>query len=219
VFRNKKLVRGLVAKIRKAERLCLEALQNGRIEHEPTLTDRLLGSMELALNGERIGGVRWAAKTLTDRTTNSQESEFGADFMAVFQASPPDFEIAKGFLAQGKRLEPGQSFARAEARRLKDQCEKMLSHSAASYVFIYSQQSGILVVPATEVVAARDCNPHELTAMPMGKFYEHHFECFIGDRAIDSPTPAGLAELRAKFSSTSALPAVRNVKLRRSTDG
>lgn len=201
MFSNKRLVRGLVAKIKKAERLSLQALQHVRIEHEPVFTDRLLGAMEHALNGERIGGVRWTAKTLTDRIANSQEAEFGADFMTVFEASLPDFEVAKGFLAQSKRLEPGQSFAPAEVRRLKEQCEKMLDHSAASYVFIYSQQSGILVVPATEVVAARECNPHELTSMPMGKFYEQHFECFIGDRAIDSATPAGLAELRARFQA------------------
>ena len=201
VFSNKKLVRGLVTKIRKAERLSLEALQRGRVEHEPAFTDRLLGSMEHVLNGARIGGVSWTAKTLTDRGANSQESEFGADFMAVFQASLPDFAIAKGFLAQSKLLEPGQSFAPAEAHRLKAQCENMLNHSPASYVFVYSQQSGILVVPAADVVAARDCNPHDLTSMPMGKFYEHHFECFIGDRAIKSATPDGLRVLRTQLEA------------------
>lgn len=124
------------------------------------------------------------AKTLTDRGPGSQESQFGADFMAVFRASLPDFEVAKGFLAQSKLIEPGETFTTADAKKLKQQCEKMLEHSPASFVFLYSQQSGIVVVPAGEVLAARDCNPHELTALSMGKFYEEHFECFIGDHSI-----------------------------------
>lgn len=201
MFANKKLVRGLVTKIRGVERQTLDALRAGRVEQEPALTDRLLGVMEHVLDGQTIGGVVWTAKTLTDRGKGSQESEFGADFMAVFRASLPDLNVAKGFLAQSKLVEPGQSFSAAEATRLRAQCAKMLEHSPASFVFVYSQQSGIVVVPAGEVLAARDCNPHELTALPMGKFYEQHFECFIGDHSINGADPAGLEALREKATA------------------
>jgi hypothetical protein len=201
MFTNRKLVSGLVAKIRKVERQTLESLRAQRVEQEPAVTDRLLGVMEHVLNRELIGGVVWTAKTLTDRGRGSQESEFGADFMAVFRASLPDFNVAKGFLAQSKLLEPGQAFSSAEAKNLKTQCEKMLNYSPASFVFVYSQQSGIVVVPAGDVLAARDCNPHELTALPLGKFYEQHFECFIGDHSIRSASPAGLAGLRERAAA------------------
>lgn len=201
MFKNRKLIRGLVAKVTKAEGYVLDAFEQGRVEQEPALTDRLLASLEHQLDGSHIGGVTWTAKTLKDRGAGSQESEFGADFMAVFHASLPDFEVTKGFLAQSKILEPSQAFPASDAQRLKDQCEKMLDHSPASYVFLYSQQSGVLVVPAVDIVAARNSNPHELNAMPMGKFYEKHFECFIGDRAIRAASPTVLNDLRAKFQA------------------
>jgi hypothetical protein len=74
----------------------------------------------------------------------------------------------------------------------------MLSFSPASFVFLYSQQSGIVVVPAAEVLASRNCNPHELTSKKMASFYREHFECFIGDREISKTTPQGLNELRQR---------------------
>jgi hypothetical protein len=67
VFANKKLIRGLVTRIRRAERETLESLRFERIEQEPALTDRLLGVMEHVLNGQSIGGITWTAKSLTDR--------------------------------------------------------------------------------------------------------------------------------------------------------
>ncbi len=73
MFTNKKLVRGLVTRIRRAEKETLEALGRGRIQQEPAVTDRLLGIMEHVLNRETIGGVTWTAKTLTDRGRGSQE--------------------------------------------------------------------------------------------------------------------------------------------------
>lgn len=199
MFATKKLVRGLVAKIRKVERETLDALRSGRVEQEPALTDRLLGVMEHVLNNETIGGVTWRVKTLTDRGRGAQETEFGADFLAAFQAQLEDFNVAKGFLGQSKLIEPSQSFARAEVDHLKRQCERMLSHSPASYVFLYSQQSGIVVVPASEVLGARDCNPHELTTKSLSKFYEEHFECFIGDTGIKSADPQALDGLRERY--------------------
>jgi hypothetical protein len=155
--------------------------------------------MEHALNRQTIGGVYWYVKTLTDRGRGSQESEFGADFLASFQVSLQDFNVAKGFLGQSKLVEPSQSFSRDEVTRLRAQCDRMLSYSSAAYVFLYSQQSGIKVVPATEILAARDCNPHELTGKPMGNFYEEHFECFIGDREIRTADPQALDELRDRY--------------------
>jgi hypothetical protein len=162
MFANKKLISSLVSKIGKIEKETLTALRNGRIEQEQAITDRLLGVMEYVLNGETTAGVKWTVKTLTDRGRGSQESEFGADFLAALELSLDGYQVAKGFLAQSKLVEPSQNFGSNEVKRLKEQCEKMLSHSSASFVFLYSQQSGIVVVPAIKVIAARNCNPHEL---------------------------------------------------------
>lgn len=201
MFSNQRLVNSLVKKISQVERETLDALRDGRVEQEPALTDRLLGSMEHVLNGKRVAGVRWTVKTLTDRGSGSQESVFGADFMAALELSLDGYQVAKGFLAQSKLIEPSQAFSKQEVTRLKDQCKQMLSFSPASFVFLYSQQSGIVVVPATEVLASRDCNPHELTSKKMASFYREHFECFIGDREIRKTTPQGLNELRPRYEA------------------
>jgi hypothetical protein len=180
MFDNKKLVNGLVAKVRRAEKDTLEDYAEGRAEHEPSITDRFIGSLQHGINHATIagirwtvtaGGLRWTAKTLTSSgTAGGQEKEFGADFLAAFAVDVSGFKVAKGFLAQAKRVEPADVFPPAESTRLRRQCELMLNHSSAAYVFLYSKQSGMLVVPAVEVLAARDCNPHELTAMPLTKF-------------------------------------------------
>ena len=201
MFANTKLISSLVSKIGKIEKETLTALRDGRVEQEQAITDRLLGVMEHVLNGETIAGVKWTVKTLTDRGRGSQESEFGADFLAALELSLDGYQVAKGFLAQSKLVEPSQAFGSNEVKRLKEQCEKMLSHCSASFVFLYSQQSGIVVVPAIEVIAARDCNPHELISRSMKKFYEEHFQCFIGDREIRSANPIALEELRNRYEA------------------
>ena len=205
MFRNQKLVRGVTARINRAANNTLNALTVGRAQLEPQVTDRLLGAIEQELDGKSIGGVVWVAKTLTDRVKGSQESEFGADFMGVVSLELNDFEARKGFLSQAKLVEPSQSFPASEWKRLKGQCEKMLKFSAESFVFMYSQQSGIRIVPAVEVVGARECNPHELTSKSITKFFKDHLECFIGDRAIQSATPEGLIELRAKYEARTGI--------------
>jgi hypothetical protein len=199
MFTNKKLINSLVTEIRKIENSTLKALLDGRIEQETAVTDRLLGAMEHNLNNKNIAGVRWTVKTLTDKGSGAQEKEFGADFLAAFEFSLDGYKVAKGFLAQSKLIEPSQTLNTKEFNRLKEQCEKMLSHSSASFVFLYSQQSGIVVIPAIEVIAARACNPHELISKKMTAFYREHFECFLGDKEIHSANPQSLEALRDRY--------------------
>jgi len=205
MFRNIKLTKNVIKKINRAADHTLEALSRGRVQHEPQVTDRLIGAIERELDNTSIGGVIWQAKTLTDRVRNSQESEFGADFMGVLSLTFDDFEVHKGFLSQAKRIEPSQSFLTANSKELKKQCKKMLSFSVASFVFLYSQQSGICVVPAIDILGARNCNPHELTSKSIGEFFKDHIECFIGDHTIQSPSPEGLNDLLTKYSARSGI--------------
>jgi hypothetical protein len=205
VFNKQKLVSRLLAKISEAEKETLADLISERIEQEPAVTDRLLGVMQYLLNGQTIAGVRWRAKTLTDRGRGSQESNYGADFLATLELDLEGYQVKKGFLAQAKLIEPSESFGNANFEKMREQCEKMLKLSSASYVFLYSQQSGISVIPAIEVLEARSCNPHELTSRSMRQFYKEHFECFVGDRAIQSATPQALRELSDRFDARAAI--------------
>lgn len=205
MFNNQKLVNRLLTKISEAEKVILEDLSNDRVEQEPAITDRLLGVMQYLLNNQTVAGVKWRAKTLTDRGRGSQESNYGADFLAALELDVQGYRVKKGFLAQAKLIEPSESFGNANFEKMREQCEKMLKHSSASYIFLYSQQSGIVVVPAIEIVGARSCNPHELTSRPMRQFYREHFECFIGDRAIQSANLQALQELSDRFDARSAI--------------
>jgi hypothetical protein len=205
MFKNQKLVSGVTSRINRAAKNTLNALASGRVQLEPQVTGRLLGAIEQELDGKSVGGIIWVAKTLTDRVKNSQESEFGVDFVGVISITQNDFTVRKGFLSQAKLVEPSQSFRTRESKRLKDQCEKMLGFSAASYVFLYSHQSGIRIVPATEVLGARDCNPHELTSKSIAEFFKAHFECFVGDRVIQSASPEGLADLRIQYQARAGI--------------
>jgi hypothetical protein len=71
--------------------------------------------------------------------------------MGVLDVKVTDLRVKKGFLAQAKRAEPDTSFSRDEWARLQGQCETMLQRSPDSFVFLYSKEKGIRVVPAIEV--------------------------------------------------------------------
>lgn len=178
----------------------VDALNEGRIEQEPAMTDRMLGAIEHSLRDFQVKGIRWKAKTLTDRGPGAQERRYGADFMGVLNISLPEFSVCKGFLAQAKLVRDGDS---GDLDDLKAQCEAMLRLSPDSFVFLYGHK-GVRVVPAISVLSA-DVDPVELYSRSAQRFYEEHLQCFIGDRAINSPTPATLNSLAERYNARAAL--------------
>ncbi len=176
------------------------ALLDGRIEQEPDFTSRMLQSIELAVNGRTVNGLRWSAKVLTDRGPGSQEKQYGADFIGVLEIAVPGYRVRKGFLAQAK-LSKSSNMSRAEFDRMIDQCKVMLELSPSSFVFQYTHE-GIRVIPTLAVLAASGpeviFNPDGLYSRRIRTFYEQHIECFIGDMRISEPTEHTLAELRAR---------------------
>jgi len=104
----------------------VEALRERRIEQEPAFTDRMLGYIEGSMEGFRIKGVSWRAKTFTDRGPRSQESRVGADFARVLHIRIRGYEVNKGFLAQAKLVEPNDNIPTTEYDRLQQQTAKML---------------------------------------------------------------------------------------------
>ena len=178
----------------------VEALHQGRVEHEPQLTDRMLGAVEETLRDFTTNGVLWTAKTLTDQAPGAQESKYGADFMGVLSIELPEFHVSKGFLAQAKLIRNGRI---DDIEKLKAQCTKMLKLSPASFVFLYNFH-GVSVLPALSVVGSR-VDPLLLYKRSAQRFFEEHFQCFIGDRDIQSPTPETLIKLQHKYEARSAL--------------
>lgn len=205
MFNNKQLVSQAVNKIALAARHALDDLALGRVQQEPALTDRFVAYVQSELNGRSLAGIQWSAVTLPDRGANSAESQIGADLLSVVQFNLPGFAVTKGFLAQAKLVEPSTTFPGTESQRLRNQCDKMLDVSPASYVFLYSEHSGIRVVPAIELTGSRDCNPHELTSRSISQFFTEHFECFIGDRRFREATRKGLDILREEYRARKVL--------------
>ncbi len=193
-------VREMAQRIAGAIDASTDALREARVEQEPAMTDRMLGSIEHSVEGFRSRGIRWTAKTLTDRGRGSQESKYGADFMGVLQVSLRDFTVSKGFLAQAKLV---RRRTVDNPKNLKEQCEKMLALSPASFVFVYGYD-GVRVFPALSVVGSGG-DLADLYSRSGRLFFEEHLECFIGDRAIHAPSPATLDDLRDRYEARDAL--------------
>jgi hypothetical protein len=200
VIRYRGLIRDSAKQIASAAEASLGDFKTGLVEQEPHLTDRMLGRMAQAMDGYRAKGVTWSAKTLTDHGPNAQEKEYGADFVGVLEIDIPGYKVKKGFLAQAK-LSKSDKMNRSEFNRMIDQCKLMLELSPQSYVFHYSLD-GIHVIPALAILAASGPNaqfdPDGLYSQRVSTFYEHHFECFVGDMRISEPSEQTLEDLRAR---------------------
>ena len=128
-------VRETARRIAAAADHTVEALRYGEVEQEPAMTDRMIGAIAESLRDFTVRGIQWRAKTLTDRGRNTQEPQFGADFMGVLNIDLPEFSVSKGFLAQAKLIK--QERVR-DLPALRRQCEKMLTFTPDSFVFLYS---------------------------------------------------------------------------------
>ncbi|HHT9133648.1 MAG TPA: hypothetical protein ACFYD2_01980 [Candidatus Avalokitesvara rifleensis] len=197
------IIRESAKRIAKAVDDTVEDLKKERIEQEPAFTDRMLARIEQVLGSVEIKGVQWTAKTLTDRGPNAQEKIYGADFVGILHINIPEFKVAKGFLAQAKLLEPSAKISNREMQRMKDQCEQMLKLSPASFLFLYSTR-GVTVVPAIAIVSS-NVNPYELYRRGVSRFFEEHFESFIGDRRVSCTDNKTLERLSDECNARNAL--------------
>ncbi|MEQ9246821.1 MAG: hypothetical protein RLO21_12605 [Nitratireductor sp.] len=163
-----------------------DAYREGDAPYEVDITGRMLGAVVDRLDGREIKGLQWRAKQFrTARGIGAEERLTGADFMGVLDIDISGYSTRKGFLAQAKRAEPGEPFS--DWSRLCSQIDDMLRISSASYVFIYSKRLGIRVFPALSVLGLKSRNIFELYDRSVQRFFEEHFECFVGDRNLSVP--------------------------------
>jgi hypothetical protein len=205
MIRDFAIIRESAGRVARAANETLTALREGRIEQEPDFTSNMIGRIETAMDGFVVKGVKWTAKVLTDRGPNAQERRFGADFVGVLEINLSEYSVKKGFLVQAKKIAPEQSMATTEFGRMREQCQQMLAVSPESYVFLYSH-AGIAVVPALTVVSLSHAdNPHRLYSRSVSRFYEEHFECFVGDPKIYAPSIHVLDEIVERAWATRVL--------------
>jgi hypothetical protein len=136
MLRKLKIVRKATVAIGKAVDDVVSQFNEDWIEQEPAFTDRMVQSIQTAVNDLSSGKLVWRVKPLTDRGAGSQEKIYGADFLGSIHIDLLGFQVRKGFLAQAKLLKPGRTINAAE---IKSQCERMLQCTPAAYVFLYSK--------------------------------------------------------------------------------
>ena len=189
------------ALIRRAEQTVLDDLESGRVKDEEGITERLIGAIHQQFNDRVYAGIRWAAMTLTAHKRNAQETWYGADLLGVLQVDLEDYSVQKGFLVQAKYIRRSEWLNPSEFTRLKQQCAKMLSHSNASYVFVY-EPAGISVLPAVAIASLNDGGKlPDLKRRGLVEFFKEHFDCFVGDLALHSPSDRTLENLREKVAA------------------
>ena len=186
-------------KLSHAASLTVVDLNAGLLPDEPAFTAALITRFKDAVSGS-FAGISWTAKILSSHGPNTEEGKFGADLLGVLRINFPEYQVAKGFLAQAKKQRAGKKLSRQEWNRMRNQCLDMLRRTPESFVFVYSED-GVHMVPAIAVVACQQSHDlHDLHPITTGRFYAEHFRCFIGDRRIDAPTAGvldGLSYARA----------------------
>jgi len=195
------IVRPSARRVSEAVQSVVKDYARGGIQEEPDFTSRMLQAIQGAMNETTLKGVLWQSVVTTSRGPNTQERAMGADFMGVLSIDLPDYKVRKGFLAQAKR---GDHLRGHEMTRLQEQCERMLSLTPESYVFLYKRDS-VRVLPAISVLSA---NVRELTDLynwSIQIFFESHLESFIGDRRLSAASRDQLEGLLREYGVTHGL--------------
>ncbi len=188
MIRALRSVRPIAADIATAVDGVMNAYRDQRVIEEPAITNQILGAIEARLQVRNYKGIVWNAKVLrTARGRAAEEQRHGADLLGVLDVDVGNFRTKKGFLAQAKKAEPGQSFTKLEWTRLVDQCKKMLDRTPASFVFVYSVEKGLRIIPAVSVVGFDGLDLFDLYQRAVQPFFEGFLECFIGDPRLNAP--------------------------------
>jgi hypothetical protein len=211
------IVRHFGELIKRAEENIITKINDGRLQTEPSVTERLLQEIEDVFESYgTVQGIRFRAPTLRDRGPNAPERTFGADFCGVLDIDLPEFKQLKGFLAQAKSESRGISIrnpssvkkevyspANNEFRRLKEQAARMLEITPDSFAIIYSVR-GFVVVPASSIQGLRRGDA-PLYGKPLDSFFKEFIMCFIGDPELSAYDDQTLERLRERTKSRAAI--------------
>lgn len=185
-----RFVRAAAARITEAADSTCAALAEGLIRNPRIFTDRLLRRTAKEVDRFRSHDLRWRAQAFVDKHA---DGAFVADIVGSLEVDLPDYTVRKGFLARPLFLPNGRPPTHDDLDDLRLACSVMLAVSPASYVFVY-KPTGVIVVPATAVIGSV-ARPDRLHRRSIGRFYEEHFSCFIGDPRITGAKAVPLEEL------------------------
>lgn len=200
---TKRIIRITAKRIADAIQQLIEEHNQGIITQEPDFTSRMVERIKNKMDDFHIKGIRWNAHVLSDRGPASEEKMHGADFVGVLNINIPGYSVKKGFLVQSKQIWNNKNLSQNEIQLLLDQCNRMLQLTPCSYVFIY-QDDGVKIFPAISILASKG-QFEQVYKMSVNRFYELHFESFIGDRRISTLSVEQLEKLRHEYNARHAL--------------
>lgn len=188
---------------------------SGDVLHEEPFSDQLCGRLKETLQDFSTENIDWQVNTATRKlgrgrlsartlTKTKEEPEFGADIVMALDIETEGYSVRKGYLAQAKRLEKGQLLRSDEHRRLLNQCERMLSLTPSSMVFLYSKQD-VTVVPAAAVLALKHFDLWKIETYEPRILYRDFAICWFGDTKLQATNPASLEGLRSLVDANSAI--------------
>lgn len=181
MLRRYAMARKVAREISEAANGAFKGYVLGERVDEPDITGLMLGAIGERMRSREFGGVTWNAHILPSRGKGAEEKRYGADFGGVLDIDIPDYKIKKGFLVQAKKAEPYDPLKEDRWKDLIYQCDRMLQCTPASFVFVYSREKGIRVIPAVSVLGSTSRDVFDLYHHGVWSFFEEHIKCFIGD--------------------------------------
>jgi len=208
MIKKYRIVRQSAQRIGQVVEDVLNEYREGIIEQEPDFTSQMLGGIKQMMKDYKVKDFIWTAKVLTDRSPTAQEKIYGADFMGVLNITAPQYTVQKGFLAQAKRIEPGVRMNKNDYKKMVDQCKEMLKRTLDSFLFLYTKEK-VSVVPALSILGSyrnnKTINPHIHYSRDIVRFFEEHFESFIGDPKINAPDINVLKSIKEEWRARDLL--------------
>lgn len=175
------------------------------ITEEEDLTGFLAGQLQARLNGQ-VGGLTWDTTILRRRRGRAaEEKRVGADMIIHVKLDAGVEHYSKGVLIQAKRIEPRALMKEEDHADLVGQCEKMLTHTPASFVFDYTKR-GLKCASATRIVGRQSRELYAACDWTPYRFFWELFRCPIGDPRLTSARVADLpAPVLVKMKATGDL--------------
>ena len=185
-----RFVRAAAARIAEAADATCSGLAEGLVRSPRVFTDRFVRRAAKQVDRFRSHDLRWSAQAFVDRDPVEDPV---AEVIGTLEVDLPDYSLRKGFLARTLLVSRERAPEHHELEELREGCARMLEKTPAAYVFVY-RAAGVIVVPAGAVVGSVG-RPDRLHRRQIGRFYEEHFSCFIGDGGVAGDSGSTLEDL------------------------
>lgn len=166
-------VKFITKKVKEAENVVITRYNNGTIKDEDAITSQIAAEIESKVNKSKYGNEGIITAKVYSR--RKEEKLMGADLGVILDVNG---RIQKAFLAQAKKGTYHKGYLKIINRNtLAVQCQRMLSTSSDSFIFIYTS-NGVFVTTAF------GCRNAYLYHKNLGRFFSEFLKCFIGDHKI-----------------------------------